>query len=645
MIQVVSSAASQASSLSRDAGDTYGRPTPIGASLGQWLTAFDSPDARFYEALLVAYGDDRRLIAERAALYKSALTTFSAQFGDTGSIVLVAVPSRINWEGHHVDHQGGHYNSTTHSREMIFAVRKRSDPLVRLANANPDRFDATEFVLSEAPPPGERRHVWNDYVRGAFEAVRRRCSGAELRGADIAVASDIPVGASLSSSHALVLGSALCAIYANELTLDKREAVMLVQEGEWFTGSRTGLGDQASMVFGRRGKLFCSPVVDREGIAPRYVDLPPGYAHLIIDSYTEHQLQGEERLDYNARVFAYRIAFPLVLSAMMEDGASHNLVACTRRLVDIAPDRFSTDVIYRALKRLPEVVSLEGARALFDNAIQKLNLAQVALPVNNFDTLVSTYFGTAPAAVRLPVRGVALYGLAECWRSRLYADLLERGDIVFAGKVIDAGHDGDRVAKLDEKRSGYEPYFCPVTDAVLDELLLRLKDSCEGVRSCAALECQPGAYRASIRELDELVDVCRAAGAISASLTGAGLGGVVTTVIEEGRLALLRERLFDYFEKSEDAEVALVENAACDGRLSSEVACLVKSLRDAKRLTRGQPISFVMDPQQQRALDLSMRELRSSSDGLVRLLPVDYYRHAVTRNVSVAGAGYIPVPN
>ncbi len=49
------------------------------------------------------------------------------------------------------------------------------------------------------------------------------------------------------------------------------------------------------------------------------------------------------------------------------------------------------------------------------------------------------------------IKGVAMYGLAECWRSRLYADLLERGDFVGAGHLADCGHDGDRVSARDDK--------------------------------------------------------------------------------------------------------------------------------------------------------------------------------------------------
>jgi len=219
------------------------------------------------------------------------------------------------------------------------------------------------------------------------------------------------------------------------------------------------------------------------------------------------------------------------------------------------------------------------------------------------------------------------------------------GEVAAAGRVVDFGHDGDRVSRVDSVTGRYVNFDHPVTNELLDDLLTRLGDRNKGVRASAALECQSGEYRASIAELDVLVDICRSQGAISASLTGAGLGGVITTVIEESRVAPLRENLMRHFEKAEDAEVELVRNAALDGRLAPEVASAVRSIRDAKRSARVRHAVFTPNAQQQQALDICARELVAGSNRLVRLLPVDYYRNAVARNVSVAGAGYLPTPD
>ena len=66
--------------------------------------------------------------------------------------------------------------------------------------------------------------------------------------------SDIPRGAALSSSHALVLVTVLATLVVNGLWLAPRDLILAVQDGEWFTGARSGLSDQGAMVLCKRGE-------------------------------------------------------------------------------------------------------------------------------------------------------------------------------------------------------------------------------------------------------------------------------------------------------------------------------------------------------------------------------------------------------
>ena len=122
------------------------------------------------------------------------------------------------------------------------------------------------------------------------------------------------------------------------------------------------------------------------------------------------------------------------------------------------------------------------------------------------------------------------------------------------------------------------------------------------------------------------------------------MGGVVTTVIAEERVPALREAILQHYEAAEDAEVALVEAAAREGRLSDEVVSSVRSLRDAKRSTRVAEAPFEPDAEQRESVAQCVATLVSEQSGLVRMLPVDYYREGIVRNVSVAGAGFLPAP-
>lgn len=625
--------------LARDQGDAFGEPAPRAAPVETWRKALGDPRGPFLDHLRACYGDHPDLLARRRALWLSVLDRFALAFDDRREVYLLGVPSRINWEGHHVDHQGGSYNATTDEREIVAVVRARLDRSVHAVNVAYQRFRDASFTLDDEAQGGSRGD-WDCYLRGAAGALQKRLAGPALRGMDMAVGSDIPIGAGLSSSHALVLAGALGVLAVNQARLDKRQAVMLVQQGEWFVGSRTGLGDQATMVFGRRDRLFSSPVIEPDEIAPRQVVLPPDHVRVLINSFTHHKLAGASGLGYNARVFAYKTAFPLVLSALLDVGALPGAVRACRRLAHVAPDRFPVSSIYRALASLPDRMTLQEAEELFGRAVARVRDLDVPLAAASFPDLVRTYFGDGDRPDAISVKGVALYGLAECWRSRRYPELLEQGDLERAGRLVYVGHDGDRVVRRD-LRGRYQPSEPTVTDARLLALAADAESGDPGRAEAAQLEWQAGDYRASVPELDRLVDVCRDAGAVSASLTGGGLGGVVTAMIRSDRLPDLQARVLELFAAEEEQELRELESA---GGVPAAALDAARKLRAAKRAAWAADRAFEPDPSLVSALSPARSVQTRTGEMAVRLLPLDYRREGFVQNGSIAGAGYLTPP-
>lgn len=625
----------------RDGGDVFGDPAPAAAPLAEWCDALRAPQGSFARRLAACYGDDGELIARRLRLWRCTLERFRLSFGGEGDVYLLGVPSRVNWEGHHVDHQGGYYNATTEERETVAVVRAAPGARIRIENLA-ERFAPRAFE-AESETPAAGKSDWASHVKGALYALRARRPGRALTGMDLVIGSDVPIGVGLSSSHALVLAALLAALAVNRLQLSRREAVAAVQDGEWFVGSRTGLGDQAAMIFGRRGRLFSSPVVDPREIAPRYVELPASHARVLIDTFTQHKLQGADRVAYNARVFAYKAAFPLVLDALRAQGLDPDAVRHTRRLADIAPDRFPLARIYRALADLPDRMTLSEAEQRFGAAAERLLAAGAPPPPLGFRELLQTYFADGVLPDSLSVKGVALYGLAECWRSRLYADLIERGDLERAGRLVYRGHDGDRVARTaaDGRLAAHEQ---KVTSPQL-EALARDAESGDAQRAAAAaLEWQPGEYRASVPALDRIVDLCRAQGALSATLTGAGLGGMVIAMVARECLVSLRERLLRFYEQEEAAELAAMAAAHARGQVQAECLEAARALARAKLEAGDSAGAFRPQPAWLEALAPARALSNSSGEPLLRLLPADYRRDGVSTNHSVAGAGYLCPP-
>jgi len=115
-------------------------------------------------------------------------------------------PGRVNLIGEHVDYSGGRCLPTALTRVTAAAVRRRDDDRVRLSSTDPDAepFEGTLADLG----PGEVSG-WAGYAAGTLWALQQ--AGVEVPGLDMAVSSDVPLGAGLSSSASLEAAVALSA--------------------------------------------------------------------------------------------------------------------------------------------------------------------------------------------------------------------------------------------------------------------------------------------------------------------------------------------------------------------------------------------------------------------------------------------------
>ena len=119
------------------------------------------------------------------------------------------VPGRIEVLGKHTDYAGGRSLLCTAERGFCVAAVGRPDATVRIHDVI--RRQNFEFTLS--PQLGIPLHGWQVYAAVVARRLTRNFPGA-MRGADIAMASDLPSAAGMSSSSALVIAifAALCAV-------------------------------------------------------------------------------------------------------------------------------------------------------------------------------------------------------------------------------------------------------------------------------------------------------------------------------------------------------------------------------------------------------------------------------------------------
>ncbi|HLA83150.1 MAG TPA: hypothetical protein VJL29_00015, partial [Thermoguttaceae bacterium] len=228
------------------------------------------------------------------------------------------------------------------------------------------------------------------------------------------------------------------------------------------------------------------------------------------------------------------------------------LAASLAHVRDIDPARLgcSTSDIYRMLLKAPQFMTRDEFRSMLSGEQCEM------LDVN---------FATHAEPKCYNPRGILLYGAAEIMRSRLCGDLLQEGRIEEFGRLMKVSHDGDRVSR--RRGDGkYEATEEPYTDACLGQLIADLASEDPARVLGAQLYMQPGAYRCSTPEIDEMVDIASAVpGVAGAQLAGAGRGGCIMILARRDRVDAVRKALADRYYRPRNLKPAILPCIATDG--------------------------------------------------------------------------------
>ncbi len=119
---------------------------------------------------------------------------------DSSAVMRWFVPGRIEVLGKHTDYGGGRSLLCTAERGFCVAAVPRSDSLVRIEDLV--RRQSFEFAMSSDLRVPE--YGWRAYPAVVARRLAHNFPGA-VRGADIALASDLPSAAGMSSSSALIV--------------------------------------------------------------------------------------------------------------------------------------------------------------------------------------------------------------------------------------------------------------------------------------------------------------------------------------------------------------------------------------------------------------------------------------------------------
>jgi len=225
----------------------------------------------------------------------AARDLFASSFGHEPEGVWSA-PGRVNLIGEHTDYNEGFVLPFAIQHRTYAAVAPRTDDRIRVTSsfARLTVECALDDLESMFPVEyqGADRDVpeWSAYVLGVAWALRASTdSPAPQRGVDIAIASDVPVGAGLSSSAAIegAVSSALNDLW--ELSLDPVTLAQVGRKAEnEAVGAPTGIMDQMSSMLGRPD---AATFIDCRSLEAR--SIPTGFHDaglevLVIDTQVTH---------------------------------------------------------------------------------------------------------------------------------------------------------------------------------------------------------------------------------------------------------------------------------------------------------------------------------------------------------------------
>ncbi len=211
---------------------------------------------------------------------------FAARFG--GEATLFQAPGRVNLIGEHTDYNDGFVMPVAIGRSTYVAAACRPDRRLVVHSAT---INKTAEASVDALVPQKR---WSDYVFGV--AAMLLSHGVPVKGANLLIDSDVPLGAGLSSSAALEVAVARALLGISGHDLGPGELARLCQRAEnEFVGARCGIMDQFVALHGAPGHGL---LLDCRSLDYSLIAIPPDVRVVVCNSMVRHAVAAGE---YNAR--------------------------------------------------------------------------------------------------------------------------------------------------------------------------------------------------------------------------------------------------------------------------------------------------------------------------------------------------------
>ena len=218
-----------------------------------------------------------------------AVSLFQERFGGEPDGVWLA-PGRANLMGEHTDYNDGFVLPFALGQGVTAAAAGRPGRRLTLCSRQ-EPGDVVEVDLDGLAPG--RVTGWAAYPAGVAWALE--AAGHRVPGACIAIDSDLPAGAGLSSSAALECATALALTSLGGLDVPRAELVTITRRAEnEFAGVPTGIMDQSASLLCRAGHAL---LLDCRSLEASQVPFDPaaaGASLLLINTRARHELTDGE---------------------------------------------------------------------------------------------------------------------------------------------------------------------------------------------------------------------------------------------------------------------------------------------------------------------------------------------------------------
>ncbi len=235
--------------------------------------------------------------SKAAARIEQLRTRLKSRRGPLSSSVRIfRAPGRVNLIGEHTDYNDGFVMPLAIGFDTWVLAEPREDDLVVAESLD---FDAISIHrLGADVGDGTSSGHWSRYVAGVAESLR--IAGHAVRGMDLVIHGNVPIGSGLSSSAALEVAVATAMIaYLDSSPPTDLDVARICQSAENdFVGARCGIMDQYAAVHGAAGhaiRLDCRSL-QHELVPLEFTQTP---ARIVVcNTMVRHKLAGGE---YNRR--------------------------------------------------------------------------------------------------------------------------------------------------------------------------------------------------------------------------------------------------------------------------------------------------------------------------------------------------------